>query len=176
MKLKYSVYGNCQANALARSLNLIPEFRKRYNWIPCKAVQNINKNEITSILDIISSLDLIIYQNVSENYYRMPELSTNKILGFLPNMAVKISIPSFYFNGYFPHLDSLLNLQSITNLVHDYNVLGGYVQNIPENDLYEIISDDNFYSKEEVLNYCEISLRNLANRESQNNIDVRQKR
>ena len=171
MKLKYSVYGNCQAAALAKCLNQIDDFKKKYDYVPLKHVHGIQLSELGLIERNLSELDLIIYQHISDDY-KIPQLSTNRILTCVPNSAIEISIPSLYFNAYFPHLNRFGLLKTITGFVHDFNIMAGYVRNIPAQNLADLIENINFYSKEEVHNFLIHSIAELEKRESSNNVDI----
>ena len=171
MPLQYSVYGNCQAAALAKCLDCISDFKNKYKYVRLKAVQRNKLSDINLIESKFSKLDLLIYQHISDDY-KIPELATRRLLNFLPNNAISISIPSLYFNAYFPHLSPYSQLHSITNFVHDYNIMAGYVNNIPADRLYNIIKSIDFYSQEEVNNFVRQSIFELEKREASSNVDI----
>lgn len=169
-KKKFTVYGNCQAHALAIKLIEVEEFFKYFNYVPLAPLHEIESVERAK--SVLSQCDLILYQHVSEQYYDV-NLSTRNILSDLRNSIQLISFPSLHFSAYFPHLGRFPNVRSILDWVHDYNILYAYIIGLTEAEVFSFITSPDFYSSRQSLLSLEESIQNLREREQRNNVDVR---
>lgn len=172
IKKRFSAYGNCQAQALAKTLLESEKFSESFEYLPIDSVHTLHAGEYSKLVDIFQQLDLLLYQPVSEQYH-IPQLSTSNLLAYLPQHCRSISFPSLYFNGYFPHLDTLKGITSILNLVHDYNIIYAFVLGLDEAQTVELISSNKFYDQVTSNRLINQSIAELYNREKVNNVNVK---
>lgn len=162
--MKFTVYGNCQSAALAETLMKSDEFKELYEWRRNKFIHMMNTDDITSVIDIFKSVDLLIYQRVSDNY-RIPELSTNSLLKMCKSSLKAISFPTIYFNAYFPHLDNFLEKRSILERVHDYIMMYCYYIGLNQKQTIDLIQNSNLYPRDYSLKLLNDSFEKLEGRE-----------
>lgn len=161
---KYTIYANCQGQALARVLNSSQSFTKEYEYVKLKRVQNIQPHELESVIDkVIPDVDLFIYQPISRSYKNNPKYSASAMVSLLNSDSIHISFPSCYFLGYHPELRFIKvhtskNSKNVTSLlrvngkqekslVHDANIISGYLANQSSYQIKKTILDDDFYDK-----------------------------
>lgn len=173
---KCIIYGNCQRGLLERYL-LKSNFVKYYQIIPTVPVQCKNKQNLDA--EILSSVDLIIYQNVSDTFGH--EFSSQAILSQLKPSCEKILFPSMYFNAYWPQATK----QPVVRRLRDLNTTPGGL--FPHGDsniirlmqsgtslekIINIVSDEDFYSESDVMESINKSFYELNKREKENNVDI----
>ena len=62
MKKTYTIYGSCQASALASILNSNDEFKSQYQYQPMDAIYVLTESDIENLnTNIFPKLDLFIY-------------------------------------------------------------------------------------------------------------------
>lgn len=104
------LYGNCQMNMIEGIMKLWDDFTrdymivnvpKVYGWIYDKKMmtQFVNDNRFWK------SVDLFIYQTVSEDNKFSPILATDNIIKKLKADCKRLSILNLYYKGYFPQID-----------------------------------------------------------------------
>lgn len=178
-RLKYSFYGNCQLENICRLLNNSKQFRGIYEYIPVKAVHELEKLDLKIVTKSFKEIDLLLYQAVSPSFKNGPEFASDNIIQYLKPSCKKILIPSLFFNPYFPdfhevNIDKygLLTTSFLCNY-QDLNILYGFINNISETKLYKIYSNINFYEKP----FCQETLSNaflsMREREASNNVDIK---
>lgn len=91
----------------------------------------------------------------------------------LKDGAISISFPSAYFDGYFPHLQTLNGMVATLNLVHDYFIVYAYVIGLTEKEILSLMQRDDLYPRQASVDLALKSLENLRSREEKNKIDVR---
>ena len=191
MKKKYTIYGNCQGQALARFLNASDSFNMQYQYIKTKSVQNISSKDLdTFIKEIIPVVDLLIYQPVSTTYKNNPKYSSNYIVENLNSQARSLSFPSCYFRGYHPELVSLksyaagiqpskseikldVNSQKVSSLVHDINIVQGFLEQKTPLEIKEQFLDQDFYTNSLLVNLLDLTFLSLQKRENNLNLDIK---
>ena len=172
IKKKIVVYGNCQSEAIARTLLECEEFAYIYEWVTTPFVHNIRTDEQKNQLhSAVKTADVFIFQHVSELGWNK-EISTNYLITILKNDCDVISIPSLYFDGYFPHLSTMDGVVGPLNLVHDYFIASSYVLNLSVEQVIASMSSDDLYSQSQAEYYVESSIGNLFLRESEVDIKV----
>ncbi|MBD3842297.1 MAG: hypothetical protein IE909_10505 [Campylobacterales bacterium] len=164
MHKNYLMYGNCQTGALSYTLNKSQYFKSIYKQLPCKLIQNLTENDVNEVVNAFEKSDLIIYQHIGENY-KIPLLSTKKMLCNAHSTVQKISFVSLYFNGYFPHLDTFNGKVSILNLVHDYVVMLCFIKGMNQQEILDMINHEEFYTKEIALEQVNQGIQALKERE-----------
>lgn len=146
----YTIIGNCQADPLSQFLNTNKNFVDNYKYIPLKAIYIMNEEELDNLyLNILSTLDLIIIQPISDNYNNNHKYSTKSILKNTKKECIKIIIPSLYFDFYHPYLIYINEKNKYGNSLtmpfdyHDKNILNAYVENKKNNinDISQLITN-----------------------------------
>jgi len=171
MSKKITFYANCQGIAIAKTLQENSAFADSYYWEKIEPIQNLKAAHVPSVIKTISTADVIVYQAIS-NRGRPSELSSQSVLQHAKRDAKLISIPSLYFDGYFPHLSSMNGLKGVLNLVHDYCIAYAYCKGIGASDCFEMLQSEDLYSPELSKSLFEKSLDNLKRRERQEQLDI----
>ncbi|MCW9717786.1 WcbI family polysaccharide biosynthesis putative acetyltransferase [Avibacterium sp. 21-599] len=173
---KCMIYGNCQHTHLEHFLEK-SIFSKYFKIIKVKDVYVRDKSFLDD--DTLSSLDCFIYQHVSENFDSF--FSTDAICKKLRADCIKISIPNFWLSTYFPQ-----------NIVHpvvrpnkkysispsgifpygDKNINDLLTIGTKKENIIKILSDYDFYNKNEIIRNMENTFSTLNEREKQFNIDI----
>ena len=69
MLKKFTIIGNCQADALSKFLLSNPTFKNTYEYIDYIPIFKMTPEELDKLyIDVLPFLDLIIIQPISENY------------------------------------------------------------------------------------------------------------
>lgn len=124
-------------------------------------------NRETGIGDnLLNNCDLFIYQKISDSFGEF--LSTKYILSKLPDHCIKISFANAYFIPYYPQLTNSNNGFPYG----DKNVINLLQQGLSKEEIISIISDENFYTSEELLPILDEALKDLSNRESDTDIQI----
>lgn len=172
LKLKIClVYGNCQNMSINTLIASSKELMKKYMVIDMLPVQDIKEERTSGFsVDFIKSIDLLIYQNVSENNKFSPKLATTHILKNINENSKTICIPNVYFSGYFPQAcgnpyNPFLKEYNNTPFPYgDINIQEMQDEYSAREIAYKIGAKD-FYSKEYVEKNANDSLQELINRE-----------
>ncbi len=172
-KLKFAVYANCQGSGIAKTLLENKEFSEKYEFCTVKPIQNLKQAHYNSVVSIIKEVDLFIYQPIQETKNRPAILSSGHMIKQLKPGANIISVPSLYFDGYFPHLQSLNQISSVLNKVHDYFIAYAYAKGKTQQETLEILQSETLYPKRVSENLFQRSLKNLNQREQQENINIK---
>lgn len=145
--MTYTIYGNCQADSLAKILNTNNEFTKIYKYIPVKAVHEINSLEEIKYLnrEVFPKLDLFIFIPI----INFPEeFTTDYILNKVLNKkTIVIYFQTIYADIYFPQI------KKIKNYITD------------SQEYYDINSSEIEYSEEFLNENLEKNIKNLKDRE-----------
>lgn len=97
---KYCILGNCQANALASTLQVCKTFKSTYQFQRVTPIHRISHKEHQKFLtELLPEVDLFIYQPISESF-RGGGFGFNAVFERLPPSAVVVSYPSIQFYGY----------------------------------------------------------------------------
>lgn len=169
MKL-FSVYGNCQSHIISHLLQKSPKFSDIYLLKDIKPVQTIQEDEIEEILNKVSTVDLLIHQEISDNY-RLKTLSTKSVTKKLKDDAISIKFPSVYFDGYFPHNASFMGIKSILDHTHDYFMIMAFINGMDVNECIDMINDEELYTKKNSIDLVTKSFEELGRREE--NLDIK---
>lgn len=165
---KYTVYGSCQADAVAQILNSNSAFKSQYEYVPVNRVQLLTENEINHLnKNILPTIDLFIYQPI-HNYH--PHILTKYIIdNVLKPDCVKIVFPFLYFTGYHPQ-DIVIQDVNVPNLDHDVNLLKLYLKGpVNISNFIETITQENYYDKEYLIKLIDKNIYNFEIREKTNN-------
>ncbi len=187
-KLKFTIYGNCQANALAKILMSSENFSRLYEYVPLPAVMHIQKDQLE---EVFPALDLLVYQPISSNlkgaFFSSEYVCTHQ----LKNTCSTISIPSCYFQGYYPELTYMrmkdnplktspcftVKQKTIQVEYTDLTVLSSYLQNeqqpLNQYQANAPLLDPLFYDHKFVRQVAKNSIQELVRREAEHQIDIK---
>lgn len=169
---KFVVFANCQSGAVARTMMENEEFSSRYQWSHIAPVQNLRESHVGEVLTKVREADLLIYQPVSEAPKRPREMTSDYLLGLAKEDCEAISFPSIYFDGYFPHLQTLNGTVSVLNLVHDYFIVYACAVGLSKEQCYSLINREDLYPEKLSRQLVDKSLQQLRDRESKEGIDI----
>jgi hypothetical protein len=159
MKTKILFYGNCQAEAICKTLNLDSN-KYETRLIKCYE-DNIIQQSFT---DILKNMDIIITQPISDNYLGKEYLSTSYILrNSNPNCKV-IILPSYHFNFYY--FDCIYNRKIAGPSDYHYaNMIECYKQGKSVDDYLEHYANNpHLKSKEELEKMADECIKELDDR------------
>lgn len=159
-------YGNCQAYAVLKTLNL----NETYNvcHIECWK-ENIEKQYFT---DIINKCDIIITQPINDNYRDVDYLSTSYIIKNKKTNCKLIIFDSCYFNFYYFDLTYKMFNNDVLHkpIDYHYNAMIECYNNNKSADYYinNFVNNLDLKTSEELDTIAENSLKELQNRYKNN--------
>jgi hypothetical protein len=164
--MKYCiVYGNCHVWPIRKYLTSSTAFNQIYRMIEIPPVFHCNM-ETGIEQHYLNHCDLFIYQNVRNSLGEY--LSTDYILSKLPDKCKRISIGNAYFAPYYPQLEKAADGFPYG----DKNVIRLLQQGFNKQQVLSIISDDNFYSFDEIQSLLLDSINELRRREASIDIPI----
>jgi hypothetical protein len=102
----YTSYGSCQADALARILNAVPEFAAEWQYMRVPACFDMSVEQLDSYSDsAIKNVDLFLHQPISPNHYGV-EFSTDYLRTNIATNATHISFQYLHWEGNSPTFNS----------------------------------------------------------------------
>lgn len=167
----FTIYGNCQTGALAHTLQKSKSFSEEYILNRIKPVQNIQRDEVQEVENVLKDVDLLINQIIADSYH-IEELSSSTLKKVLKKETLSISFPSLYFNAYFPHLDMFRGQESILSSVHDYIVMYAYLRGMNVQEVIDLVKSNDFYDQQTSKNILFNSIEALKQRENLNDIKI----
>jgi hypothetical protein len=170
---KFVIYANCQSSALAKTLMENREFSSTYEWLALPGIQMLKEEDIPEVLTKVQSADCFIHQPISAIPNRPIELTSAFLLQRVKPEAKILSFPSLYFDGYFPHLETLKGYISVLNLVHDYFIAYCCSIGLTIEQTLKLIQKEDLYPEEVSITLAERSLKNLSDRETEFFIDIK---
>jgi tetratricopeptide (TPR) repeat protein len=170
------IYANCQTRLLINYLKKSEDFNKNYKIINIPLVQELLKTQKVIADEVISQVDLFIYQPVRKEH---GDLSSEYTLNRLPSKAISISFPSLYFKGYHPQ-ECKNSCVHQKNLLYpwgmfphgDTNIISLLKQGKTEKEIIKLISDENFYGNLSLISNVNSTLEEMRKREHEFNIDI----
>ena len=169
MRNKYTIYGSCQADALAYILNSNSYFNSKYEYCTINRAYIMTEDEVEILNQtLFPQLVLFIFQPIINFPTKM---TTEYIIhNVLKKDCIKIAFPYLHFSGYHPQttiakfngpFDGFCPYHDI-NLIKEYNLTNGNVD-IPE--FIKRISQTDFYNEKFLLQNIENNLYELSKRE-----------
>lgn len=182
----YCILGNCQANAIASSLQVCAAFKEQFTLARVTPIHRISAEEHADFLnDIMPRADLFMYQPISEGY-RGSGFGFGTALGRLPAGAMVISYPSIQFYGYHATARVLPDLPvkirdrtrevfglAGADLFHFAQIIIAFLLNMPLDDARASFHQGFPGDETFVRQRCEASLAHLHRSEEEHQIDVR---
>jgi hypothetical protein len=161
------VYGNCHIFEIRKYLMSSRDFSETYSMIDIPPVYLCDKE--TGLDEeskrALGSCDLFIYQKVSPAYSLY--LSTDYLMQWLPESCKRISFANSYFTGYHPQfapdrIDPYAD-RNIIRLIHEGK---------SNAEIAACLSDESFYSAQEVKANLDGTLNELTRRDREVDIPV----
>jgi len=177
-RLKFCIYGNCQASPLSKILLSSHEFSRKYELIPTEEVNKTNQDGEERLHEIVKKIDLLIYQPVSATYKdKERKLGTDFLLSLLKDNAETISFPVAYFSGYCPQAIYFRDSSNIAATdgfcpYHDLNVLRAYYNGLTWQECVSSIEGSNTYPYKALEENIEDNIDRLRVREQKTEVTI----
>jgi hypothetical protein len=156
-------YGNCQLNAILKTLNLSDNYNIFY--IECFHKDIVDQQYFTNI---IKKCDIIITQSINDNYRNVEYLSTQYIKEHKKSICKLIIFDSCYFNFYYYDLTYKIFNNDVLHIPVDYhyNKMIECYNNGHSIEYYinKFVNNLHLKSSEELEIIAEDSLNNLYNK------------
>ena len=178
-KIAY-VFGNCQSLMIGNGCMKSREFAEEYYLMVSQPVHRLGTAERQQGMNrlILKSLNLFIYQNVSDDNIYSPKLASSYLLNELRGECKKICIPNIYFAGYFPNKKKGINpcvdkakygngLIPYQDILEDELLKGSSLRKV-----YRKVTDIDSMNSADIQRNFQNSLEKLKKREEQCNIKV----
>ena len=179
-----AVYANCQSLHIENLMRTSHCLMDQYLIFSFGPVQDIHgeEEEYGFSSDLIKEIDILIYQNVfgNQGYFKgiSKGLVTEKIIPALRKDALRVAIPNVYFRGYFPqhgggnkYSKTFGKKRTKIFPYADYNIEQMAVKYSPE-QIADIISKEDFYTKDDCEKNAIESLNELRRRENFCNVKI----
>lgn len=109
---RFAVLGNCQANALAATLQVCLEFKSNFKLVRTTPIHRISLEDHRAFLaKVLPGLDLYLYQPISDQF-RGGGFSSRESLEHVSSTSCIVSYPSMQFYGYHAGASVLPDLPS----------------------------------------------------------------
>lgn len=151
------VYGNCHIRPIRKYLMASPSFQASYEMVEVPPVHECDR-ETGLGQELLRTCDLFIYQRVKDSFG--PFLSTDYLLQQLPESCIRISFGNAYFGAFYPHLST-----DPTFPYGDSNVLRFIQEGKSKQEILALLTDEHFYSYDEVQAAASASIEELRRRE-----------
>ena len=99
---KCFIYGNCQTRIIKDLLEKNENFTSTYQISDIRMVHLLTEKDIPQLQETVTSTDLFIHQNISDNYRGFEELGTNYLRSKTKANCQIVSVPVSYLAGYNP--------------------------------------------------------------------------
>lgn len=167
-------YGNCQVVALQEIFEQMVD----YNFIKIPPVHKLLQKDIEYIYEILPNVDVLIIQNISDNYKNNKKLSTKSIILNTKKECKIIHIPNCYFDFYYPNLMYLDSYDvSLQEFYHDKILLELYFTHDEHNDIIQkycdIMKNIDSYDEKYLLSKAYNSLCEMRKRENNTKHDIK---
>jgi hypothetical protein len=182
----YCIFGNCQANAIASTLQACAQFKQSFALQRIKPIHRISAEEHTHFLNnILPGTSLFMYQPISDGY-RGGGFGFARAINHLSAQTTVISYPSIQFYGYHASAKTptdiplelrdrcrtIFGLAGI-ELFHYAQVMMAYLKGIPQDEALDLFHQGFAGDESFVQRRCAESLSHLRKSEIQNDIDIR---
>ncbi|OJF69452.1 hypothetical protein BK026_12010 [Alteromonas sp. V450] len=160
---KITIFANCQGEALYKYFEEIG-IADEFFLIKVAPIQTLRGKDIERVEAAVSEADIVFAQYISDSYF-IKRFSSSLLLQKVQEKSKIITFPNFYFDGFFPHLGMLRGVRSALHLVHDYNIVAGYLAGMSVYEIIELTQSNEFYTKEMSERFFDSSLSELKRRE-----------
>lgn len=165
------LHGNCQMGATMKYLSASKSFTSKYIIIKTPPAFAYTNYAVLENREIFKNITLLLEVYINENNSYSEKVSTVQFEKIMPDSCKKVIIPNFWFEGYFPQ-----HTKNQRNVLTDVDSTGLFYwgdKNINElvqkyrnaDTILKIVSDENYYSKDELTEHFEKSFENILERE-----------
>ncbi|WP_028544684.1 WcbI family polysaccharide biosynthesis putative acetyltransferase [Paenibacillus taiwanensis] len=140
----YILYCNCHAKPLRKFLETSLTFSRNYQMVDIPFIQDCPRTGLAP--ELLHRCDLFIYMRTSDAFG--PNLSTDYLLGQLPQHCMRISIGNSYFTPYYPQLTA--NNKEPQFAYPDQNIIRMLREGKSRQEIMKIVSDEDFYTEAEL--------------------------
>ncbi|UQB43261.1 hypothetical protein JX580_05135 [Thiomicrospira microaerophila] len=169
---QYAILGNCQIISIGTYLNSSESFTSMYKQVYIPPVHTVDKNKDAHLLDIFKSIDLLIYQPVVDEE-RFGLFTSENIKNLIKKEAKAICVPSMYYGGYFPTIESVEGIEGTLRGVHDFVIISAFLKKYSVKKTVELLTKDFILDKCAINKLHMESINALKNREQKFNVDIR---
>jgi hypothetical protein len=151
----------------------------KYDFIEIPPVQKLAQKDIEYIYEVLPKVDILIIQNISDNYKNNKKLSTKSIIFNTKKECKIIHIPNCYFDFYYPNLIYLDSYDvTLQEFYHDKNLLNLYFSNNSDYNTItkkycDIMKNKDLYDEKYLLSKAYNSLREMKKRENEMKHDIK---
>jgi Polysaccharide biosynthesis enzyme WcbI len=138
------VFGNCQADAIAKLLAGSAAFRRRFRLLRFPAVHEIKGEDVPRLHAALAAVDVAFLQPVGEGYRDGIGLGTSTLMAHASNADV-VLFPSIYWTGYMP---TVTYLRPPSGLVldgpfdyHDETILEAWADGARAPEILALLAD-----------------------------------
>ncbi|NEX47754.1 WcbI family polysaccharide biosynthesis putative acetyltransferase [Pseudotabrizicola algicola] len=182
----YCILGNCQANAIASTLQVCAAFREQYAFQKIKPIHRISAEDHRHFLsEILPAAALFMYQPISENY-RGGGFGFAEAIKHLDSKTKVISYPSIQFYGYHAAAKTPADLPmdirercravfglAGVELFHYAQVMMAYLKGMPQDEALNAFHEGFEGDEDFARRRCAESLGHLRKSEIAHDIDIR---
>lgn len=182
---RYAILGNCQANAIASTLQGCKEFKETFSFEKVTPIHRISKaDHQTFASEILPEIDLFAYQPISEDF-RGGGFGFETALPFLSARTKTVSYPSIQFYGYhgsaltFRDLPDQVRRRTLeifgsagAELFHFSQLMMAFVKGLPQDEALSVFHEGFDGDGDFVYRRCQQSLHQLKKSERTHNIDA----
>lgn len=185
LRKKYCVLGNCQANALAATLQISKSFKEQYEFSRTTPIHRIAKRDhVQFVNEVLPEIEFFMYQPISEGF-RGGGFGFQEMLEATPEGATIISYPSIQFYGYHASARTANNLPDNTKkmtrdifgisgseLFHFSQIVMAYLSNKTPKEAEGLFHDGFNQDANFIRRRTDLSLKQLKSSEDQFEIEA----
>lgn len=168
---QYTILGNCQTHSISKRLNSALSFSDEYEYRYLPPVHTIDIKKDIHLLDILKKTDLLIYQPVLDEK-RFGPFTSDNIKKIIRKDTIVICIPSMYYGGYFPTIESIEGINATLRGVHDFVIAACYLASKTIGETIELLTKNFILDLETIRLFHHNSINSLRQREKQYNVDI----
>lgn len=174
-RMTFTVYGNCQAAAIAKLLASSSDFGSRYSWSRLEPCHEISPDEMDQWRATNGAkTKLLITQCLKPGWRKDSRLDIDHLIASMPASVKIITWQDIYYRGYspeliYPRIFKRDSLSPYTNIIAEF----GFVQGLKPDLLADIHSDPAFFEREFVESIHATAANELDERERQSQADIR---
>ena len=165
-RIQIFIQANCQGQAIKTIISKVPRLKNLFDFYELRPIHLWNDSDRDLVFESIKNCDIFLHQPISDNF---GEYSSENLKKYLKKGAKSISFPVVFFSGYNPETIYLKNenKQKVTLFCdyNDYNLVKLFLEEKTVDEAYDIITSEEFYSEEFIIESIENSFTALQNRE-----------
>ena len=172
-RLGVILHGNCQMTVLANYLKANEEFNKKFILINTPRIFLYDKAKLM-LLDMPAlweNTDWLIFHQIKTDNRFGKKLSSDYFVDHLKESARKLCLCNMWFTGYVPQAiknkNNVLTYFQMSGLfpMGDRNADDLALRGFSTDEIVKILSDPNYYTRQEMLSHIEIQFADICQRE-----------